>query len=91
MLGCQDCLEYTDPKHSVPEVDGFILTSPVSDREAACLFMTDDELAESIKVAKQLVENGKGEEEMMKNEHLPVMFWWAPVSAYRWWSLAAEG
>ncbi|KAK4161096.1 UPF0613 protein PB24D3.06c 1 [Cladorrhinum sp. PSN259] len=91
--GCQNCLEYTDAtKYKVPPVDGFILTSPVSDREAAAfLFMSKEELEESVKIAKGFVDDGKGEEVMMPREYLPAMFWSAPISAYRWWSLAAVG
>ncbi|KAK4237132.1 hypothetical protein C8A03DRAFT_16300 [Achaetomium macrosporum] len=88
--GCQDCLEYTNrDKYNTLPVDGYILTSPVSDRESAFLFMSDDGLAKSVQVAKYMIEEGRKDEPMPK-EFLPLIFG-APVTAYRWHSLASKG
>ncbi|KAK4097959.1 DUF1749-domain-containing protein [Parathielavia hyrcaniae] len=89
--GCQDCLEYADRTKypQTPPVDGYILTSPVSDRESAFLFMSPDELGRSVRVAADLIDNGcKGD--AMPQECLP-FFFTTPVTAYRWHSLAAKG
>ncbi|KAK3305927.1 uncharacterized protein B0T15DRAFT_214639 [Chaetomium strumarium] len=88
--GCQDCLEYTDrAKHNTPPVDGYILTSPVSDRESAFLFMSDNDLARSVQVAKDMIEEGR-KDDPVPRQALPPIFE-APVTAYRWHSLAAKG
>ncbi|KAK4184991.1 hypothetical protein QBC35DRAFT_415859 [Podospora australis] len=86
--GCQDILEYAKTKDT-PAVDGYILTSPVSDREAAFLFMKPESLSKSVSVAKNLIDAGKAEEAMPR-EDLPFIFT-TPITAYRWYSLAAVG
>jgi hypothetical protein len=70
-------------------VDGYILTSPVSDRESAFLFMSPNDLAKSVQVAQDMVDNGRKDDPMPK-ESLPFIFT-TPVTAYRWRSLAAKG
>jgi hypothetical protein len=88
--GCQACLEYTNrDKYQTPPVDGYILTSPVSDRESAFLFMSPEELERSLRVAKGRIEKGQ-EHEAMPREFVPFVFT-TPVTAYRWHSLAAKG
>ncbi|KAH6651223.1 hypothetical protein F5144DRAFT_609025 [Chaetomium tenue] len=88
--GCQDCLEYTDrDKYQTPPVDGYILTSPVSDRESIVLFMSPEESAKSLQVAKDMIADGRKDEPMPK-QYLPFVFT-TPVTAYRWHSLAAKG
>ncbi|KAJ4290791.1 hypothetical protein N0V88_006541 [Collariella sp. IMI 366227] len=89
--GCQDCLEYTNRrKYQTPSVDGYILMSPISDREAALnLFMTPAALEASILVAKKMIENGQ-KEDFMPKAFLPPIFT-TPITAYRWHSLAAKG
>lgn len=88
--GCQDCLEYTNrDKYQAPLVDGYILTSPVSDRESVVLFMSPEESAKSLQVAKEMIANGR-ENEPMPKQYLPFVFT-TPVTAYRWNSLAAKG
>ncbi|KXX74294.1 hypothetical protein MMYC01_208559 [Madurella mycetomatis] len=88
--GCQDCLEYTDrEKYQTPPVDGYILQSPVSDREAALLFMSPDILSRSLEVAKEMIESGRNGDPMPR-DLLPPIFT-TPITAYRWHSLAAEG
>lgn len=87
--GCQACLEYTDRGgYHTPPVDAYILTSPVSDRESAFLFMSPEELEQSVQVAKGMIEKGQ-ENEAMPREFIPFVFS-TPVTAYRWHSLAAE-
>lgn len=88
--GCQDCLEYANrDKYQTPPVDGYILQSPVSDREAACLFLSGEDLDRSIRVAEDMVEEGRAGDAMPR-QLLPPIFE-TPVTAYRWRSLAAKG
>lgn len=52
--------------------------------------MTPDTLAESLRLARHMIAAGK-EQESMPRALMPSVFGEAPVSAYRWWSLADEG
>ncbi|KAK0669085.1 hypothetical protein QBC41DRAFT_250684 [Cercophora samala] len=79
--GCQDTLEYNNHSSRPPRVDGYILTSPVSDREAAVALWSPEALAESLAVAKELIDQGKDYGTMPK-EHVP--FFGTPVTAARW-------
>ncbi|KAK5664249.1 hypothetical protein OQA88_466 [Cercophora sp. LCS_1] len=89
--GCQDCMEYADyEKYGNPRVDGYILQGPVSDREALGMTTDKEELGRSVAYAEELVKSGKGEE-VVPREMLPDGWREAPVSAYRWWSLAGVG
>ncbi|KAK0746483.1 hypothetical protein B0T18DRAFT_153136 [Schizothecium vesticola] len=90
--GSQACLQHskTNTQPDGLGVDGYILTSPVSDREFAPLIMTPDTLAESLRLARQMIADGKGQESM-PHALMPFVFADVPVSAYRWWSLADEG
>ncbi|KAL2166144.1 hypothetical protein VTG60DRAFT_3260 [Thermothelomyces hinnuleus] len=88
--GCQECLEYANrDKYKTPPVDGYVLISPVSDRESAFLFMSPEELDRSAQFATDMIEAGKKDDPMPK-ELLPSIFS-TPVTAYRWHSLAAKG
>ncbi|KAK0638504.1 hypothetical protein B0T16DRAFT_338188 [Cercophora newfieldiana] len=89
--GCQDCMEYSNKeKYSEsPAVDGYILLAPVSDREMAGLFIPPDVLEESVKAARELIDQGR-EREIMPKGSIPEIFQ-SPVTAYRWYSLAAKG
>ncbi|KAK3315984.1 hypothetical protein B0H66DRAFT_499037 [Apodospora peruviana] len=89
--GCQDCLEYLDRDkypHFAP-VDGYILQSPISDREAALKFMTAEDLEASVIAAKEMIDRGE-ENEVMPNRIIPPVFG-TPVTAYRWYSIVAKG
>ncbi|KAK0732472.1 hypothetical protein B0T21DRAFT_334657 [Apiosordaria backusii] len=86
--GCQDTLEYNNHPDQLPQVDGYILTSPVSDREAAIAVWSSEALAESLVVAKELIDQGK-EYVAMPKEHIPFVD--TPVTPARWWSFAAVG
>ncbi|KAI1426005.1 hypothetical protein F5Y12DRAFT_744539, partial [Xylaria sp. FL1777] len=89
--GCQGCMEYTDPAHNAPSVDGYILQAPVCDRDAFALEMGKDQLEESVNVAKQLIDAGKKHERMTLTR-LPGFLRDTPISAWRWYALvAADG
>ncbi|KAK4031611.1 hypothetical protein C8A01DRAFT_41948 [Parachaetomium inaequale] len=70
-------------------VDGYILTSPISDRESAFLFMSPEDLEKSVHVVKAMIDDG-GQDVPMQKESLSPIFG-LPVTAYRWHSLAAKG
>lgn len=89
LAGSQACLVHAKitPQLSPSAVDGYILTSPVSDREFASLIMAPDTLTESLNLARQMVVDGEGGDSM-PCALMPVVFAEVPVSAYRWWELA---
>ncbi|RWA13862.1 hypothetical protein EKO27_g1230 [Xylaria grammica] len=86
--GCQDCLEYAAPTHDAPAVDGYILQAPVCDRDAIALDMGNEHLEESLKAAKELIDTGKSHERMTLTQ-LPDFMQDTPISAWRWYALAA--
>ena len=71
------------------DMDGYVLLAPVSDREMAGLFVDGPSLEKSTRRAREMIDNGEGQEVMRKTE-IPGIFQ-SPVTAYRWWSLAAKG
>ncbi|KAK0614498.1 hypothetical protein B0T14DRAFT_528602 [Immersiella caudata] len=89
--GCQDCIEYsnTEKYPDAPAVDGNILLAPVSDREMGGMFIPPAAMEESVKKAKELIDKGRAQEVMGRGS-IPEIFQ-SPVTAYRWWSLAAKG
>jgi pimeloyl-ACP methyl ester carboxylesterase len=89
--GCQDCVEYSNKGKypDSPAVDGYVLLAPVSDREMGGVFIPQVVMEKSVRVARRLVDKGRGQEVMWRGS-IPEIFQ-SPVTAYRWWSLAAEG
>lgn len=81
-------MEYTSPSYqSNPPVDALILQAPVADRGALGIDLGQEALDESVKIAKVLIDMGKGEERMPKDR---IPHWFAtPISAQRWYALAA--
>ncbi|KAI1777519.1 DUF1749-domain-containing protein [Hypoxylon cercidicola] len=86
--GSQDCMEYTSPSHDVEPVEGYILQAPVSDRAAMAQEMGEAQLDGGLKVAKELIDAGRGHERMQP-EHLSPSFHNTPISAARWYALGA--
>lgn len=84
-------MEYTDrikyPDN--PPVDGYVLQSPVSDRETAAMFMPAEVLEQTLSAANELIAAGKGQDAVPKSM-MPEVFA-GPVTAYRWWSLVSAG
>jgi pimeloyl-ACP methyl ester carboxylesterase len=86
--GCQDCIEYADyPKHNNEPVDGFIMQGPVSDRETLDLIMPNPQ--PSLDLAAKMISEGKGGD-CMPFDMIPAVLG-APISAYRFQSLASKG
>ncbi|KAJ4224865.1 hypothetical protein NW759_005573 [Fusarium solani] len=86
--GCQDCIEYTNyAKHNNEHVDGFIMQGPISDRETLDLIMPDPQ--PSLDLAAKMIAEGK-EGDCMPFDMIPAVLG-APISAYRFQSLAAPG
>jgi hypothetical protein len=81
-------MEYTAPAHKAPPVDGYILQAPACDADAFELEMGHDQIEESIKTAKKLIDAGKGHERMTLTK-LPGFMRDTPISAWRWYALAA--
>ena len=71
-----------------PPIDGGILQAPVSDREAILKELDPQVYEESCKVAQDMVDAGDSEE-IMSRKVTKGLFAPAPVSAYRWLSLAS--
>ncbi|KAM7190784.1 UPF0613 protein PB24D3.06c 1 [Naviculisporaceae sp. PSN 640] len=86
--GCQGLLSYA-ALGGQEGVDGYILLNPVSDREFASFALPADLLESSVVAAKSMIDQGDGDE-IISPKSLPPVFD-TPVSAYRWWSLAAKG
>lgn len=81
-------MEYSDyVKHSNPPVDAFIMQGPVSDREAMSVIFPSYE--ESIVLADSMIAAGKAGD-CLPGDKIPKAFA-APISAYRFKSLAAKG
>ncbi|KAK5651917.1 hypothetical protein OQA88_11576 [Cercophora sp. LCS_1] len=85
--GCQDCVDYV--KRNGPTVEGFVLLAPVSDREFAESMAGEDLLGKTVEAASKMIEAGRGDEIIPGSDILPVFT--TPITAYRWWSLAAKG
>ncbi|CAK7270724.1 hypothetical protein SEPCBS57363_004244 [Sporothrix epigloea] len=85
--GCQDQMAYAKAMKAgeSPEVDGFILQGPVSDREALVPYIKTGEYDILIAETKKLIDEGK-ENTIVPSEFLPEMFK-LPHSAYRLHSL----
>ena len=86
--GCQDCIHYlVGPRaESRPPIEGAIIQASVSDREAMVEMMSDV-YDDSVKVAKELVKQGKGEELLPFS--VTDRFLKTPICARRWLSLAS--
>ena len=90
MSGCTVCLKYCLELVSctlAPEADGYILTSPVSDRELVAAMMDPELLRESIHAAREVVDIGWGCG-IMPLRLRPGIFANVPFSASRWVSIA---
>ncbi|KAH8890920.1 duf1749 domain-containing protein [Thozetella sp. PMI_491] len=87
--GCQDCMEYNDPKHGTSPVDGFILQGCVSDREAFGPLLGPEMIADSLAHAEALLKEGNGDVIMPKEKIFAGFS--GPVTAYRWHSLLSVG
>ncbi|KAK8050875.1 hypothetical protein PG993_002260 [Apiospora rasikravindrae] len=88
--GTQDCMEYVSPAYpDVPPVDGFILQAPACDRAALLMEMGADKLDQTVEKARGLIAEGKSEERMPIGSIPPGIFD-VPISADRFYSLAAK-
>ncbi|ODV93702.1 hypothetical protein PACTADRAFT_35455 [Pachysolen tannophilus NRRL Y-2460] len=90
--GCQDTVQYLSKFTKTSkdmEVDGGILQAPASDREAISTFFNKEKIAEYSAEAREYIKQGKSEHTLPKK--FSDAFLGAPVSAYRWLSLAEVG
>jgi hypothetical protein len=75
-------------KDSIPEVDGYILQAPTSDRETAGMLMSPDFYKTTLKFAKDQIAQGN-KDGIMPKDLIPDVFH-SPITAYRWHSLIAK-
>ncbi|CAK7227336.1 hypothetical protein SBRCBS47491_006534 [Sporothrix bragantina] len=85
--GCQDQMAYAKAMKAgeSPEVNGFILQGPVSDRECLVPYFKAGEHDMTVAATEKMIKEGK-ENEIVPREFMPEMIK-APHSAYRWHSL----
>ncbi|MCJ1465583.1 hypothetical protein MMC07_004202 [Pseudocyphellaria aurata] len=87
--GCQDVLHYLIADGERPRIDGGILHSSVSDREALTKVLPPADYENGVKLAREYVDDNRG------GDVLPARFTGAlfstPISANRWMSLASPG
>lgn len=81
-------MEYTHySKHGSEPVDGFILQGGISDRDILEYILENPQ--RSIDLASKMIAEGKADH-MMPSDMIPSVLG-APISAYRFHSLAAKG
>lgn len=88
--GCQDCIEYVAGPNasSRPSVHGLILQAPVSDREALVHSLSEAQYAEPVKVAQQMVREGRPKDALPNALTAPA-FGRIAISAKRWLDIAS--
>ncbi|KAJ9638800.1 hypothetical protein H2199_006660 [Coniosporium tulheliwenetii] len=89
--GCQDVMEYLvgEGRETRPQISGAILQAGISDREALVQHMPAELYRSSCSLAREWVLDGRGDEIIPKSATNNTLG--APVTAYRWLSLAAKG
>ncbi|KAH9884574.1 hypothetical protein F4778DRAFT_774588 [Xylariomycetidae sp. FL2044] len=87
--GSQDCMEYTSSSYDKEPVEGYILQAPASDRDALASETGVAQLDESVEVARKMIANGEGHQRMPLR-HMPDSFKDTPISATRFYALAAK-
>lgn len=87
--GCQDVMEYLVGEGSKdrPKIDGGILQASVSDREAMLKLMSTETYEYSVRIAREMIDEGRGEDILPKATNGG--FFGDPCSARRWLSLAS--
>ncbi len=88
--GSQQVLHYLLSATGLPPIDGGILQSSASDREAILMFLSQSEYDSTCKMAQSYVDEGRGED-VLPFGATKGIFTSAPVSARRWLSLASPG
>lgn len=87
--GSQDVIHYLVSGGQRPGIDGGILLSGISDREAFALGLPKGLYDQSIKVAQEYIDDGRGGDCLPSSITAPVFP--GPVSANRWISLMSPG
>ncbi|ERS99090.1 uncharacterized protein SPSK_04438 [Sporothrix schenckii 1099-18] len=87
--GCQDQMAYAKAMKAgtSPEVSGFILQGPVSDRECLVPYFKPGEHDMTVAATEGMIKEGKADV-IVPPEYMPEMIT-APHSAYRWHSLVS--
>ena len=88
--GSQDVIHYLIAGGGQrPKVDGGILQSGISDREAFAMVMSGTKYEQSIKVAQEYIDDGRGGDCLPTSITEPIFS--SPISAKRWLSLLSPG
>lgn len=87
--GSQDIMHYIVSDGKRPGIDGAILQGGISDREAMTMLMQPGEYEKSVKMAREYINDGRGEDCLPSN--LTGGVFPGPASARRWMSLASPG
>lgn len=87
--GSQDVIHYLVSGAQTPKIDGGILLSGISDREAFALALPKEIYDQSIRVAQEYIDDGRGGDCLPSSITASVFS--GPVSAKRWLSLMSPG
>lgn len=87
--GSQDVIHYLVSDGQRPKIDGGILQSGISDREAVTMAMSTSTLDHSVRVAQNCIDEGRGGDCLASSIIAPIFP--GPVSAKRWMSLMSPG
>ncbi|KAF9539419.1 hypothetical protein EC957_005415 [Mortierella hygrophila] len=82
--GCQDAISFASHGRNRAAVQGIVLQGPVSDREFMMASL-NEMYGKYVRLAQRMINDGKGQELMVREVDV------APVSAYRFNSLASIG
>jgi hypothetical protein len=82
-------MEYMDvAKYNAPEVDGYVLQAPTSDRETASMLMPPDFYKQTLEFVENEIARGN-KDGIVPRDLIPGIFN-SPITAYRWHSLIAK-
>lgn len=87
--GSQDVLHYLIADGERPKIEGGILQSPISDREALSTVLSSAEYESGVKLARQYIDDHRGEDVLPTRA--TAGFFASPVSANRLMSLMSPG
>lgn len=87
--GSQDVIHYLVSGGQRPKIDGGILLSGISDREAFALALPRSIYDQSIRVAQEYIDDGRGGDCLPSSITAPTFP--GPISAKRWMSLMSPG
>lgn len=87
--GSQDVIHYLVSGVQTPKIDGGILLSGISDREAFAVNLSSSAYDHSVRVAREYIDEGRGRDCLPSS--ITGSIFPGPVSAKRWFSLMSPG